>query len=367
MEALKVYRDMTSPNPTHHLHALPLPGKKGDSKSATKQQRAEQRQEAAKAAAVGTVTRATKAAATAVELAGDSASQTEQMGFDRHNSQAGTRNQTANAAALNGQSFQAGAHLSDQTAEHLAQASLDGGLNPPSASDLSAARKGTRTHKKAGAHEASPTMPPRGRASQPWTDPVTVSNQATAAKPTNGPVSGLQTTAATPDCSSSGDSSSDGPASMSSEDSLLLKPDGQQPLKPADATYASSASEHLSYVSHRHDSAELLRPSESPPSSDPYTSGSPKQQQDRSPSGDSRSALGSGVDKGGGPNGAQAEVILRKRPVAPASSSDSSHGHARLVGSLKLSPKAICFPSIGATAALVHAFAIADDIPECFR
>ena len=56
-----------------------------------------------------------------------------------------------------------------------------------------------------------------------------------------------------------------------------------------------------------------------------------------------------------------------------SSSHDAGHtqvatasGHGKLVSNLKLSRK-VAFPSIGATAALVHAFAIADDVEQCFR
>lgn len=366
MEALKVYQDMTSPTPTHRVHTLPPPGKKGVSKSAAKQQRAKQRQEAAEAAAVGTVARASRAVATAVESqpAGGSASRTEQVDFDRHNGQAGTRNQKAYAPAFNGNIPQADAHSSDQTAERVAQSSLDAGLSPPSASDLSAAREDKQSRNSAGAHKSSPAMSHRGIASQPWTDPVMASKQATASGPTNGHVSKLRTTTANPVRFSSSSSSSTGPASMSAMETLLLKPDRQQASEPA---YASSVSENTSDASHRIDSAELLQPSDLPPGSDLHTLGSPQQQQGRSPGGGGGLGLGSSGDKGRGPNGAQAEAVLGKRPVALVSSSDSSHGHARLVGSLKLSQRAICFPSIGATAALVHAFALANDIQECFR
>ena len=368
MEALKVYQDMTSPSPTHHLHAPPS-GTKRVSKSAAKRQRAKQRQEADEAAAVATMVRASRAAATPVESqpARDSASQIEQVEFDSNNDQADARNQTADLPAQNGNTFQTGACLPDHTAEHVAEESVDGGLSQPYASDISTAREGSQSPNKAAAHKSSPATPPRGLASQPWTDPVTPSKQATASDPTNGHTNGLQTTTATPVPSSSGASSSDGPAHMSAVDILLLKPDRQQPSQPADETHASSASADTSDVSHRNGSAELRQPSDPPQSSAPYPFGSPQQQQDRSPGGDSGAGLGSSGDKGGGPSGTQAEAVLVKRPVAPASSSDSSRGHARLVGSLKLSQRAICFPSIGATAALVHAFAIVDDIPECFR
>lgn len=367
MAALKVYQDMTSPTPTHHLHTLPGPGKKGVSKSAAKRQRAKQRQEAGDAAAVGAAARASRAAATAVgsQAAGDSASETQQVDFERHHGDSGTRNQTANLPALTGNTSQTGAHLPNQTAEQLAEAYVDGELSPPSASALSTARQGGRSPNNVGAQKASPAVPPKSPASQPWTDTVTPSRQATASDPTNGHVSGLQTTTETPVRFSSSASSSDDPASMPAVDVLLLKPDRQQPSEPADATYASSASEHTSDVSSQHDSAELLQHSDPP--HNPYTFGGALQQQDRSPGGESVAGLGSSGDNGGGPNGAQAGAILGKRPVAPASSSDSMRGHARLVSSLKLSQRAICFPSIGATAALVHAFAIAGDIQECFR
>ena len=361
MEALKVYQDMTSPTPTHHLHAPPPLGKKRVSKAAAKRQRAKQRQEADDTAA-GTVVRASTAAATAVEpqLAGDSASQTQQVDFDRHSGQAGIRNQTANLPAQNGNTFQTGACLPDPTAEHVAETSLDGGLSQLSASDPSTAREGSQSRDKAAAHKASPATPSRGRASPPWTHPVTPNKQATASHPTNGHTSGLV-------ASSSSASSNDGLVSMCAVDTLLVKPDRQQPSEPADETYASSASEHTSELSHQHGSPELRQPSGPPQSSDPYPFGSPQQQQDRSPGGDGGFSLGSSKDKGEGQNGAQAEAVLGSRPVAPASSSDSIRGHARLVGSLKLSQRAICFPSIGATAALVHAFAIVDDIQECSR
>ena len=44
----------------------------------------------------------------------------------------------------------------------------------------------------------------------------------------------------------------------------------------------------------------------------------------------------------------------------------AASGHGKIVSSLKLSQKPV-FPSIGATAALVLAFAVADDVQQCFR
>ena len=58
------------------------------------------------------------------------------------------------------------------------------------------------------------------------------------------------------------------------------------------------------------------------------------------------------------------------RPTAAVADAEAAavaaSGHGKIVSSLKLSQKPV-FPSIGATAALVLAFAIADDVQQCFR
>ncbi len=64
----------------------------------------------------------------------------------------------------------------------------------------------------------------------------------------------------------------------------------------------------------------------------------------------------------GGQEAGQAHGSRQDAEAAAAAAS----GHGQLVSSLKLSQKPV-FPSIGATAALVHAFAIADDIHQCDR
>ena len=69
-------------------------------------------------------------------------------------------------------------------------------------------------------------------------------------------------------------------------------------------------------------------------------------------------------------HGSRQDVGLGNRPTAMAADAEAvaaaASGHGQLVSSLKLSQKPV-FPSIGATAALVHAFAIADDIHQCDR
>ncbi|KAA6419381.1 MAG: hypothetical protein FRX49_10640, partial [Trebouxia sp. A1-2] len=69
-------------------------------------------------------------------------------------------------------------------------------------------------------------------------------------------------------------------------------------------------------------------------------------------------------------HGSRQDAGLGNRPTAMAADAEAAaaaaSGHGQLVSSLKLSQKPV-FPSIGATAALVHAFAIADDIHQCDR
>ena len=89
--------------------------------------------------------------------------------------------------------------------------------------------------------------------------------------------------------------------------------------------------------------------------------------------------FGEGGRQSSGHNGGQVagqahcsrqDVGLGNRPNAMAADAEAAaaaaSGHGQLVSSLKLSQKPV-FPSIGATAALVHAFAIADDIHQCDR
>lgn len=358
MEALKVYQDMTTPTPTHHQHPPHPPGKKGLSKSAAKRQRAKQRQEAANVTtAVGAVV-GTAATAVKAQLAGESSSWTDQLVLDSHDGQAGTKNQTENAPVVYGTT--SGARHPALTAEQLPEAVNDQLSSAPSStSDLSG---GSQAPIRADAHQ-----PSTGVASQPQTASITPIKQATASGPSQDHSSGLQATepplvpsssSSSGTSSGSSGSSSDGPASMPAVDTLLLKPDRQQPSSPVEDTHASSASE-------RTDEAppKLLHHSDPIPHNDTHSSSNPRQQQDCSPGGVGGVGVGLSGHEEGGPKGLQTGAILGKRPVAPA----SGGGHVRFVGSLKLSQRAICFPSIGATAALVHAFAMADNIQECFR
>jgi len=77
-----------------------------------------------------------------------------------------------------------------------------------------------------------------------------------------------------------------------------------------------------------------------------------------------------GAQGAGQAHGSRQEASLGNRPTAMAADAEAAaaaaSGHGQLVSSLKLSQKPV-FPSIGATAALVHAFAIADDIHQCDR
>ena len=65
------------------------------------------------------------------------------------------------------------------------------------------------------------------------------------------------------------------------------------------------------------------------------------------------------------PGGSNQQAGTGERLLAPPTAAAAA-SHGKLVSSLKLSQRAV-FPSIGATAALVHAFAIADDIHQCDR
>ena len=360
-EALKVYEDMTSPTPTHPPHAPHPLATKRISKSAAKRQRAKQRQEADVAAAVGSAVRASGAAATAVALQPAGPSETEQEEINSHHGRGGARKQTANSSSVAETTF--GAPLASQTAEQ--PAATGGVMSLPSTPERSAA---SDSQSASDAHSTSPTPPPKGLGAESWTDPVKPSEQATASDPAHGDSSDLQTPEAAPDLFSSTNSNTNPlirrPRARPPVSTLLSKPDRRQPSIPAVDTQAGSPSEQASDVPQRHDPAELLL---HPSDSDVYTFGSSQQGQDHSPDGKSGVNLGSRGDKGGGREGPQAGAVLGKRPVAPVGSNDGSQGHARLVGSLKLSQRAICFPSIGATAALVHAFAIVDDIQQCFR
>lgn len=77
-----------------------------------------------------------------------------------------------------------------------------------------------------------------------------------------------------------------------------------------------------------------------------------------------------GGQEAGQAHGSRQDAGLGNRPTAMAADAEAAaaaaSGHGKLVSSLKLSQKPV-FPSIGATAALVHAFAIADDIHQCDR
>jgi len=78
----------------------------------------------------------------------------------------------------------------------------------------------------------------------------------------------------------------------------------------------------------------------------------------------------SGAQGTGQAHGSRQDAGLGNRPTAMAADAEAAaaaaSGHGKLVSSLKLSQKPV-FPSISATAALVHAFAIADDIHQCDR
>ena len=86
--------------------------------------------------------------------------------------------------------------------------------------------------------------------------------------------------------------------------------------------------------------------------------------------GGSQSSGHNGAQGAGQAHGGPQEASLGNRPTAMAADAEAAavaaSGHGQLVSSLKLSQKPV-FPSIGATAALVHAFAIADDIHQCDR
>lgn len=86
--------------------------------------------------------------------------------------------------------------------------------------------------------------------------------------------------------------------------------------------------------------------------------------------GGSQSSGHTGAQGAGQAHGSQQDAGLGNRPNAMAADAEAAaaaaSGHGQLVSSLKLSQKPV-FPSISATAALVHAFAIADDIHQCDR
>ena len=86
--------------------------------------------------------------------------------------------------------------------------------------------------------------------------------------------------------------------------------------------------------------------------------------------GGAQSSGHNGAQGAGQAHGSRQEASLGNRPTAMSADAEAAaaaaSGHGQLVSSLKLSQKPV-FPSIGATAALVHAFAIADDIHQCDR
>lgn len=344
---------MTSPTP-------PPPGtlhqtqKKGVSKSAAKQQRAKQQQQQADAAA------AVGAAATAVvaskqQQAGYCASDQEQARLDSHRSDASTQHQQAAADLSAVEDTPARERPLYQTAKPSAEASVH---------DLPAASGNSQSCSRADAQTAPRATPP-SRLTEPSTDPVPSSEQATAPDCTHHQHSDSQATKPIPVHSSSSDSSISNLASRPAGDTLLLKPNRPQPPEPTATPPTSSVSSQASDLPLQDNPAllqhhpDLLQTS----SPNPHSSA---QSPSRFTNG-SGIGLGSGGDKGKRGAGPQAEGVLAKRPVAPVSSSDGGRRPAKLLGSLKLSKRAVCFPSIGATAALVHAFAIADDIEQCFR
>lgn len=345
---------MTSPTPTHHPGTLQPRGKKKVSKSAAKRQRAKQQREADVATAATAA--AVEAAATAVEVsqpqqAGFRASATEQVGPDTHRGGADPRHQQTAADLYDVEDTASSPRPTSLIAKRSAEASAD---------ELTAAGGDSQSYSRADA-QASP------KTAEPTNDLVTHSEQANTSHHTNGRLGDLQATNATPNVSSSSDSSSGDLASRPAAGTLLSKPDRPQPSEPTPETLTNSVSANASASHPQSNPAELHYHPDSLPSSNSYPSSSRQDQSHSHGVGDGGVNLGSGGDKGGGPRGPQAEGILAKRPVAPVGGSDGKRGPARLLGSLKLSKRAVCFPSIGATAALVHAFAIADDIEQCFR
>lgn len=364
MEALKVYEDMTSPLPAHPQHKLHPTTQQGVSKSAAKRQRAKQRQQQQEAG----VATAVAPASTAVmqELAGSPVSDAKQAVLASSYSQ----QDTAQPEPLQ-MSHEPARFIpaeTQHTAQDLPDDSVDGAKSvPPAANDDG------RTSDTTDAHSHPPPTPASLTTEMPGTqsgthpdmlrEPGQHDSQATSSELS----SSHSRKPSTAEAASSDSSSSNGTtgAAQPAAQILMSKPGRRTQPEIAEAS-ASTGSAQASDAAQHHSSVDASHFSNSTQDEGPYRMDRSPQDPSGNPSNRGGVGLGSSGARGrGGQGAAQAESSLGNRPLVPASSDSSGHG--RLVNSLKLSQKAICFPSIGATAALVHAFASADDIHHCFR
>ena len=344
MEALQVYEDMTAPVPTVRQHNPHIPGEKSASKAAAKQQRTKQRGPADSTAV------AFVPAASEPELAVATASgseQTSQMDSLRQLNTASTQQETP--------------MLKPGQSQHTAQLKANGLEN--------ANTKLVRTDSRLTAAPSSAEV----TSAEPLTAPQQAGRsrladlQAPVSEPSSGHSQHSESSAAAAQvsASSSSSSSSNKHADAADVQTLMSKPGRRMAPHPAEAV-AGSNPEQINDAAHRHqqfDASSHFMPEAGTHSN---SRADPMHGADSNVNDVHGADMGS--KEGQRPGRGSEHGIERdsgSRPVAPGASGSS--GSVRHAGSLKLSQKAICFPSIGATAALVHAFAIADDIHQSFR
>ncbi|KAL0019221.1 hypothetical protein WJX77_010459 [Trebouxia sp. C0004] len=345
LEALRVYEDMTSPSSSSHRHqAMTKSPSKSVARSniSSRRSAAKQRRKGV-STAVATVTTADshhQATAHPSDYSNETDGNTD-MASALHHSGAGSQHHYSGLPqpdSLSQQRSSIPAALPKDDSQHTADTAVvtaEGEVSSRHtsfAADLDPASAATQTHTHPGdTHAQDDKSVAAATEDLQHASSLTAAAAATPADKQN---------LASPLAKASSSSSSSGNSSqeMTTEaGSVLIRPSKRK--SPQISTIAHDHSENHGLA---------IRPAEGGAQTSSHSGGQGAAQ-----------ARGSRQDAG---PGNQPTAAAGEAEAAAAAAS----GHGQLVSSLKLSQKPV-FPSIGATAALVHAFAIVDDIHQCDR